>query len=160
MSTTTRAPSSASSCTASIYEMPVRDAACATFAKGNYSDVMQHCCHSAPVRTYDNDCAIYCLAVDQTIGDLTRCMFSHGIAYDEGFCNKGNTSAMATFSPKATNTRASSASISTSTSTGSSTSSMGTSGANVLVQPVSRSGLGVLGLVFCSVLLGVFSLTG
>lgn len=161
MSTTTSSPSAATSACTNMYQLPVKDVACAVVTtKGNYSDIMDKCCDSAPVKHYNHDCGLYCLAIDKNVGNLTHCMTKNGVQGNELFCSTSNQTAKATSSPSATNTGASSTSSSTSTSTDSSATSTGTSGANALAQPVSKSGLGVsglgvLGLVFCSALLGV-----
>ncbi|KAI3321055.1 hypothetical protein HD806DRAFT_537713 [Xylariaceae sp. AK1471] len=73
------------------YQIPITDAACAVpFGSGsNHTDAMSHCCKSAEVVSYFNDCGLYCVAVDQTIGDLQKCLFGQGVMYQDVFCNAG-----------------------------------------------------------------------
>ncbi|RJE20169.1 hypothetical protein PHISCL_07486 [Aspergillus sclerotialis] len=157
MSTTTTAVSStATACTPS-WEIPIKDVACAAPVQEK-TDAFDKCCKSAPIEKYNDGCNMYCLALGQSQHDLSSCLTKNGIRDGQVFCNTGNATASATSSP--TSTRETSSSTSTSTSTSSSTSSgSGASetseGAAVMNQPVSKGGLGLLAMMFCSALLGV-----
>lgn len=97
--TSTSAAASASAtvaqCGATLYDIPVSDAACAVAFGGNHTSVMSDCCKSADVVSYADDCGLYCLALDQTVEDLLKCMYGQGIGYSDAFCN-GTANATAT----------------------------------------------------------------
>lgn len=100
MSSTSAAarPTATSACGASLYEIPVADAACAMPYGGdkNHTAVMGACCGDrADVVAYRGDCGIYCLALGQSVADLTSCLYDHGAAWGDVFCS-GNTTATAT----------------------------------------------------------------
>ncbi|KAL1963009.1 hypothetical protein VTN77DRAFT_8757 [Rasamsonia byssochlamydoides] len=157
MSTTTTAVSATSTpanCGAQLYEIPTTDAACAVPAQGNYSDVMHQCCGVASVQSYDNNCGLYCLAQGQSVGKLVSCLTEHGVGSAHVFCNHNQT---ATATASATGTKATGeSSTASSTSTGSSSTATSSSAAAVAAG-VSKSGLGVLALLFCSTLLGAIA---
>ncbi|OOQ83621.1 hypothetical protein PEBR_35742 [Penicillium brasilianum] len=136
-----------STCTGNVYVLPnVTDAACGAPISGNITDAFDSCCKGNSAVKYDNDCGIYCLAQDQTVDELTKCLEKESGTYSI-FCNKrGNATATAA----ATTTKA----TSTGTATGTSAAST-SSGAAVLNQPVSKTGLGVMAMLFCSALMGI-----
>lgn len=139
------AASSSAACGAKLYEIPIKDAACAVPSKDNYTDVMKECCKVASVHSYDNNCGLYCLAQEQSVGDLSSCLTSHG-----AFCN---TNSSATATAKVSSSEA----TSSATKTGSSASSTSSHNAAVAVVPpqgISKSGLGLLALLFCSTVMG------
>jgi hypothetical protein len=118
MSTTTTATASAASasstCQAKLYDIPTMDAACAMpNSNSTYLDLMTTCCGSAPVISYSN-CDYYCLAQDQTVGDLAECLIK-GSEAGQAWCNT-NANATATGTVAASVVAASSA-TSTSTAT-------------------------------------------
>ncbi|RYP10066.1 hypothetical protein DL765_008220 [Monosporascus sp. GIB2] len=85
-------------CAASLYDIPTRDFACAVpFSVGgkDYTDIMVRCCGDADVVAYRGDCGLYCLAVDQSVTELTECLHDAGAAWGDVFCN-GNGTATAT----------------------------------------------------------------
>ncbi|BAE59636.1 unnamed protein product [Aspergillus oryzae RIB40] len=97
--TTAAAAASIQTCnTPTQYEIPVQDAACAVPYKDQYTKLLSKCCNNAPVSAYDNDCAIYCLAVGQSVQDLTDCLYDAKVDWGDVWCF-GNTSASATGSP-------------------------------------------------------------
>ena len=164
------AAATSTACTGSmVYDIPVQDASCAIASGGNHTDIMSQCCGSADVVSYDNNCGLYCLAIDQTVTDITDCMFDNGASYSEVFCRgTGNATASAT----ASDTLASGASVvasgsgssasqtGDSTSSGSSSSSSSASSA-AGVAPLSgfsATGFAISGLLFSSVLLGALQL--
>jgi hypothetical protein len=64
---------------------------------GNHTEIMSECCGDANVISYYDDCGIYCLAVGQSVGDLTSCLFREGAANDQVWCGGGvNATATAT----------------------------------------------------------------
>ncbi|OOO06754.1 hypothetical protein OAory_01089570 [Aspergillus oryzae] len=155
MSTTTTsvAASATASCNSVTYwQLPVDDAACALPKTGNYSDVMDKCCSPAKVTDFDNGCGLYCLAQGQSVGDLKDCLRKNGAQDGREFYCKGNDTATATASaPSSTKTG-----DKTGTATGSGASSTSSDSAAYAIQPaVSKGGLGLLAMVFCSALMGV-----
>ncbi|KAF7715462.1 Uncharacterized protein PECH_007116 [Penicillium ucsense] len=139
--------SAAATCTGNVYVLPnVTDAACGAPVSGNITDAFDSCCKGNTPTKYDNDCGIYCLAIGQDIGELTKCLEQKSGSYSV-FCNKG-TNVTATASATTTKT----SSTGTSTHSGAASTS---SGAAVVNQSVSKMGLGVLAMMFCSALMGV-----
>ncbi|KAL2851159.1 hypothetical protein BJY01DRAFT_245096 [Aspergillus pseudoustus] len=105
--TTTVAPSASSTCQPKLYEIPTKDAACAMpNTNGTYLDLMTTCCGSAPVISYSN-CDYYCLAQDQTVGNLAECLIK-GSEAGQAWCNT-NANATATGTVSASVVAASSA---------------------------------------------------
>lgn len=53
---------------------------------------MDSCCGDAQIISYDDDCGIYCVVLNQTIDDLTICLMDEGAqdAPEDVFCS-GNT---------------------------------------------------------------------
>lgn len=149
--TTAAALPTATNCGAKLYEIPTTDAACAVPARGNYSDVMHQCCKAASVEKYDNDCGLYCLAQEQSVGDLSSCLTSNGVNYGDAFCNHNQT---ATATAKVSGSE-STGSASKTGSAASATSS-GAAAATIPQQSISKSGLGILALLFCSTVAGAF----
>lgn len=96
---TTTAPSvpTSSACGVNLYDTPVRDIACAMpFSKDNV-DIMSKCCKDADVISYYDDCGLYCLALGQSSGDLSACLFDKGAKWESVFCrDDGNATATAT----------------------------------------------------------------
>ncbi|RYO89559.1 hypothetical protein DL766_007745 [Monosporascus sp. MC13-8B] len=85
-------------CGASLFDIPTRDFACAVpFSVGgeDNTDIMARCCGAADVVSYRGDCGLYCLAVDQSVTELTKCLHDAGAAWGDVFCN-GNGTATAT----------------------------------------------------------------
>ncbi|KAK7748378.1 hypothetical protein SLS62_008641 [Diatrype stigma] len=81
-------------CGALTFEIPVSDAACAMPYGGdkNHTAVMGACCGDhADVVAYRGDCGIYCLAIGQSVADLTACLYDHGAAWGDVFCSGNNT---------------------------------------------------------------------
>lgn len=78
------------------------------------------------------------------MGDLTKCLTDNGAGFGDVFCNdKQNATATASVTSTATSTSSGSSGTSTETGMASST-------------RVSKSGLGILGVVLGSVILGAF----
>lgn len=178
MSTTTTsasATSTATGCGAQLYNIPVQDAACAIPYGGNHTDIMSACCKSADVISYYDDCGLYCLALDQSVADLTSCLFDEGAADSDVFC-RGNTTATATGSGDslpasvtasvvASATGDASKSGDSSSGTGTSTGSGSASETSKSAAPRSQTSVGVntLGLaigalLFSATTLGAFAL--
>ncbi|KAJ5550585.1 hypothetical protein N7535_001472 [Penicillium sp. DV-2018c] len=151
MSTTTTsvAPTS-TACGGSVWQIPTTDAACAAIISGNMTEVMDTCCKNAKPTKYDNDCGIYCLAQGQDINELQSCLTSKSGNYRGVFCNAAlNATATATGTTAATTT-ASKTSSGTGTSTESGATSTSTDNAAVVHKSVSKSGLGLVALLFGS----------
>ncbi|KAK2680186.1 hypothetical protein RAB80_005367 [Fusarium oxysporum f. sp. vasinfectum] len=79
MSSTTLSTASAvpTACT-NLYDTPNQDNTCAMPFKDNHTEIMQKCCGDAKIVSYYNGCGLYCVALDQTIGELAKCLFSNG----------------------------------------------------------------------------------
>lgn len=148
-STTSSVSATSTACGGSVWEIPTTDAACAAVISGNITDVMDDCCKDAKVSKYDNDCGIYCLAQGQDVNKLQSCLTSKSGNYNNVFCNAA-LNATAT----ATATGSKSTSSGTGTSTQSSTSSTSTNAA-IANQPISKSGVGLIALLFGSALMAV-----
>lgn len=98
MSSTSTSPAEASStsapCGTWTFDIPVSQPACGMAFGGNHTDVLSACCGDADVVSYRNDCGVYCLAVDQTVDDLTSCLYDHGAPWGDVFCSAaGNATA-------------------------------------------------------------------
>lgn len=145
--TSSAGASSTSACTPS-WTIPTTDAACAIQVSGNGSAVMKQCCGVASVVDYNNGCTEYCLAQDQDVGDLTKCLYSNGVTYNDVFCNNGT---------NATATAAVSSASSTSTTTGTATKSGASSTSTGAAAKMSTGGVGVLALLFCSAMFGALA---
>ncbi|CAI7650047.1 unnamed protein product [Penicillium discolor] len=105
--TTTGALASSTGCgTSAQYEIPIKDASWVT--------------------AYDNDCAIYAPAIDQSVHELTECLYKAGVAWKDVWCY-GDTNATATATSYPTSTETSTKSSSDKTSSGTSTESAATS---------------------------------
>ncbi|KAI1781303.1 hypothetical protein F4818DRAFT_34652 [Hypoxylon cercidicola] len=171
------AATTTSNCGATLYNIPVGDAACALAAGGNHTDVLSACCGSADVVSYYDGCGLYCLAAGQTVGDLTQCLFSHGAGWSDVFCNKdGNGTATATDAPLPTSAGASvvathGGSGAAQTSDASSSSSSGGSASSATDSPaaaapglrpelgsISTLGLAIGALLFSATAIGAFQL--
>ncbi|KAI6772925.1 hypothetical protein HG530_003883 [Fusarium avenaceum] len=87
--TTSLAPLS-SSCT-SVFNTPNQDNVCAMIYQGNATDVMSKCCGDAQLVAYQNDCGVYCVAIDQTIVELGDCLFANGAPRANVFCSGNET---------------------------------------------------------------------
>ncbi|KAF7587490.1 hypothetical protein BBP40_007188 [Aspergillus hancockii] len=150
--TTTSTPAATTSCTTgSIWQLPIKDAACALPKTGNYSDIMDKCCSPAKVTEYDDGCGLYCLAQGQSVKDLQNCMRDNGAKDGLFFCNKEQNATATESAPSSTKTG-----DKTGTSTGSGASSTSSGNAGFAIQPtVSKSGLGLLAMFFGSALMGV-----
>lgn len=167
------ASATAANCGALLYDIPVQDAACAIAYGSNHTDIMSACCGSADVVAYLDNCGLYCLAEDQTVGDLTKCMLGKGAANGDVFC-RGATNATATgagdaasltsgASVVASGTGGSDDGKATGTKSGSAATGTSSSGAAAGVGAagfagLSMGGLGVSALLFASVLLGALQL--
>lgn len=93
---TTGVPTLPSGCAGSrTYEHPIKDPACAVpnYGNSNYTDVMEACCGDADVVSYYSGCGLYCVALDQTVEELTECLYGKGAAYADVFCNVNATAA-------------------------------------------------------------------
>ncbi|KAL4943458.1 hypothetical protein BDV06DRAFT_221205 [Aspergillus oleicola] len=127
---TTTAASGVSTCHQQLYNIPTHDAACAMPKNSTYHTLMTSCCGSAAVTSY-SDCDYYCLAQDQTVGDLAECLIK-GSEAGMVWCNNGanataTITANATSSGSASETSTGSANA---TSTDDSSDPTGTNGAD------------------------------
>ncbi|KAL4917870.1 hypothetical protein BDW62DRAFT_201421 [Aspergillus aurantiobrunneus] len=118
-SSTTTAASSA--CTGSaMYELPIKDAACGmpNNKDKDYESLFSRCAAPAAVRTYHDDCALYAPALDQSVQDLTDCLYGAGVEWEDVWCSGDTTaSASGTGYPTATATPTATSETSSSAST-------------------------------------------
>ncbi|KAL4904790.1 hypothetical protein BDW74DRAFT_178365 [Aspergillus multicolor] len=89
---TTGSAESLAAC-ARLYEIPTADAACAISIPINQINngpstlqMMESCCGAAAVIPY-SDCSYYCLAQDQSTGDLAQCLIDASPESAEVWCN-------------------------------------------------------------------------
>lgn len=155
ISASAAAPSSSNACaTTAFSEFPVKDAACAVGGTSgypdNYKDILKSCCKNAPVESWGNGCALYCLSVDQSIADLQKCWqeTDGGVKPGDIFCN-GVQNATATSTPSKTSGGGAK-------ETGGPSGSTNSPGAAYAVVPQrpTKTGLGVLAVVLGSAVFG------
>ncbi|SPJ79373.1 uncharacterized protein FTOL_07764 [Fusarium torulosum] len=91
MSTTATSLTPLSSSCTGVYNTPNQDNVCAMIYKGNATDIMSKCCGDAQLVAYQNDCGVYCVAIDQTIGELSDCLLSNGAPNANVFCSGNKT---------------------------------------------------------------------
>jgi hypothetical protein len=110
---------------------------------------MKGCCKTAPVEKWADDCALYCLSIGQSVGDLNACFLDTGITPSDIMCNSN-------MSATATATKAPDSTSNPSSTTGSAAAGSTTGAAVALVpqQGVSKAGLGMLAMLFVSGALG------
>lgn len=151
--TTTTAAAASSTCSGSgQYELPVKDAACGVPNIKNYQTLFDNCAKPAGPRLYYHDCALWSPAVDQSIQDLTDCLYDAGVAWEDVWCTGAtNATATATSYPTATSTSTSS-SKDGKTTTASSTSSAATETESSMAfssrgHTPTKIALGLLGLI-------------
>ncbi|PGH19567.1 hypothetical protein AJ80_03903 [Polytolypa hystricis UAMH7299] len=105
LSTSTTVSSTPTVCgNPSQYEIPVKDASCAIPNSDKNLQLLSRCCNSFPVRSYDHDCAIYCVAGGQSVEDLTKCLFDAKIPWQDVWCS-GEMNATATGTEVPTSTK-------------------------------------------------------
>jgi hypothetical protein len=126
--TTTGAMATTTGCgTSAQYEIPVKDASCGVPNTDKYKGFLSKCAKPAGVTSYNEDCALYALAVDQSIQDLTDCLYDAGVAWKDVWCyGETNATATATSYPTASKTKTTKSSADK-TSTGTSMESAATS---------------------------------
>ncbi|KAF4471166.1 hypothetical protein FALBO_1909 [Fusarium albosuccineum] len=90
MSSTVSAPATATTACTNLYDSPNQDTTCAMPYSEKNLDYMKSCCGDAQVVSYYNDCGLYCVALDQTIGDLRDCLFDKGAGWADVFCSVQN----------------------------------------------------------------------
>ncbi|ORY07798.1 hypothetical protein BCR34DRAFT_17389 [Clohesyomyces aquaticus] len=144
-------------------QVPSQDFGCALGSTSglpsNYANAMSKCCKDAPVEKWASDCALWCLASGQSIGDLTSCLQKEGVAPNVIFCS-GNMTATATGkvsgsgTVKATGTSSQTSTASGSGATGKSTSSPGAAPGLLAGQSVSKAGVGMIVMLFISAATG------
>ncbi|KAJ5777594.1 hypothetical protein N7520_000840 [Penicillium odoratum] len=158
---TTTSASATSSCHAKLYDIPVHDAACAMPMESGYASIMSSCCGEASVVEYD-DCDYYCLAQGQTVGTLAECL-SKASEPGQFWCNT-NANATATATATATgtgvvtlsSTTTGAGSTASGTSSGATSTSTSTSSGIVAARPLSKSAIGVVGILLAASAAGLF----
>ncbi|KAL4735436.1 hypothetical protein BDV11DRAFT_208505 [Aspergillus similis] len=160
MSSTTSTSTSTSTaatatCTGNAWVLPVQDVACAVRStSGNYSSIMDKCCGVAEVKDYNDDCGLYCLAQEQSGQDLLDCIQSNGASDSDVFCG-GNLTQTATAAVPSSTSGSDDDDSGNATSTGDAAEPTNSDNVAPAQQVVSKAGLGILGMLFCSALLGV-----
>jgi hypothetical protein len=122
---------------------------------------MSSCCSSASVVQYD-DCDYYCLAEGQSVATLAECLIKASEP-GEVWCNtNGNATATATATATGTDivtlsaTATGSDSTGTATSSGATSTSTATSAGIIAPRPLSKSAIGVVGLLLVGSAAGLF----
>ncbi|RGP71707.1 hypothetical protein FLONG3_7011 [Fusarium longipes] len=82
-------PSACAAVGAQLYNQPNQNNTCAMPYKDGYLPMMEKCCGDAKIVSYYDNCGIYCVALDQTIKDLEKCLFAAGAADTDVFCSEG-----------------------------------------------------------------------
>ena len=162
MPTTTATGSAASTTcgTSAQYELPVKDAACGVPNSTKYKSLIEVCAKPAGVQAYDNECALYAPAVDQSVQSLTNCLYDAGVEWKDVWCY-GSTNATATGSsyPTATATgtlsHKTSSSTSTSTSTSASTSTANEAPSMSTTKFKFKLGVALSAFMFSSIIFGM-----
>ncbi|KYK56240.1 hypothetical protein DCS_08210 [Drechmeria coniospora] len=80
---------SALQCSNKLFQMPIRDSACAMPYSDRGVNIMSNCCKDASVVSYYDKCGLYCLAQGQNVGSLTDCFYREGASYQDVFCSGG-----------------------------------------------------------------------
>lgn len=93
--TGTAAQATSTAACSNLYDTPVDDAVCGMPDTGNYTTLMFSCCGAADVVSYYGGCGLYCLAVGQSVADLSDCLYEQGAAWEDVFC-RGDVNATAT----------------------------------------------------------------
>ncbi|KAF4973616.1 hypothetical protein FSARC_156 [Fusarium sarcochroum] len=179
MSKTTSSVAATKTACAGIYDTPNQDNVCAMFRKDNHTDIMRECCGDAKIITYADDCGVYCVALDQTIDQLSKCLYDNGAPDDKGVWCSGNSKTTKTQDAKIPATaKASEISKdddkddddddkdkdkdddkSTSTASSSKSSETGNAAAGIIPQAgMSTLGLAIGALLFSSMAIGAFEL--
>jgi hypothetical protein len=146
--------------TQSYSTFPTEDIACAVaYAStdglpSNYTDLMKGCCKDAPVNSYADNCALYCLSIGQSVADLQTCFQEAGINPGWIFCNGNNTATATATSGDSESTGGPSATGSKTGSTGGADSTGAASAIMAPQQGVSKAGLGMLAVLVVSVFAG------
>ncbi|OJJ96430.1 hypothetical protein ASPACDRAFT_125033 [Aspergillus aculeatus ATCC 16872] len=157
--TATGAAATSTACGTSYqYELPVHDAACGVPNQANYSTIFDSCALPAGVRPYNNDCALYALAVEQSVQDLTDCLYKGGVAWADVWCTGDvNSTATATSFPTPTKAISTSTSKTTedtkfsTTKSGTAATASATGGARA-VTITTKSAVGLVGIVVMAIL--------
>ncbi|KAL6915192.1 hypothetical protein ACHAPO_011414 [Fusarium lateritium] len=168
MSKTNTAAAGSQTACHDVYNTPNQDSVCAMFRQNNHTEIMQACCGDAQVVSYSDDCALYCVAVDQTIDQLSKCLYDHGAPDDKGVWCSGNSKTTKTKDAKIPATAQASAisddeddNKSTKTGTASSSKSSETGNAAAGTSPqcgTSTLGLAIGVLLLSSMAVGAFEL--
>ncbi|KAK1140658.1 hypothetical protein N8T08_009971 [Aspergillus melleus] len=159
--TTTGAAASSTTCGSSAqFELPVKDAACGVPNTNKYKNFLEQCAKPAGVLPYDHDCALYGLAVDQSVQDLTDCLYDAGVAWKDVWCyGDTNATATATSFPTATAT-SSKTSTNSKTRTASSSSASSTETSAATTVQLSKGPMSLPSVVVLSTLLVSAALFG
>ncbi|CAG7991145.1 unnamed protein product [Penicillium nalgiovense] len=129
-----------------FWHIPEEAPACAYMPGGNMTKVMEECCNGASVIPYADGCGIYCLANGQDPYKLGDCITNQNAYGLYGFCTLDDFNS--------TTTGSKSPSSGTATSTASPAASTSPNAA-ITNQPISKSGLGLIALLFGSALMAV-----
>ncbi|PLB53604.1 hypothetical protein P170DRAFT_420442 [Aspergillus steynii IBT 23096] len=151
--TTTGPAASSTSCGSSAqYELPVKDAACGVPNTNKYKPLLEKCVQPAGVLAYNHDCAVYGLAVDQSVQDLTDCLYDAGVAWKDVWCY-GDTNATATATSYPTATTTSSKTRTASSSSASSTETSAATSVHASKGPINLPSVVILSTLLASVAL-------
>lgn len=90
--TTVTQPTPTNNVCPNVRDLPIDDAACGVAYSDDNVDRMKSCCKDADVLSYYDECGLYCLAEDQTIGELFKCIQGDmGDDFVDVFCSRPET---------------------------------------------------------------------
>ncbi|KAL2833343.1 hypothetical protein BDW59DRAFT_156844 [Aspergillus cavernicola] len=98
------------------YELPTHDASCGIPNTEIYKSLFEPCAQPVAVRSYNDDCALWAPAVDQSTQNLIDCLYKAGVKWEDVWCTGGANETASGSYPTATATAAASASASKTTS--------------------------------------------
>ncbi|KAL4787616.1 hypothetical protein BJX76DRAFT_301923 [Aspergillus varians] len=155
MSATNTSSAPAATCTGNSWVLPVQDVACGLIkSTNNYSEIMKDCCGDAEVKSYNDDCGLYCLAQGQDGQSLLDCIQDKGATNGDFFCGGNLTHSATAAAPTKTGSNDDDDSNSAS-ATNDADGAANTDNAAVRAPVVNKAGLGVLAMLFCSAVVGV-----
>lgn len=73
-------------CVSNLYDTPIRDASCAMPYSSQHIDIMRKCCGDTEIKSYYDDCGLFCLAKGQSVADLAECLYDEGAKWEDVFC--------------------------------------------------------------------------
>ncbi|KAJ4309068.1 hypothetical protein N0V84_011722 [Fusarium piperis] len=172
MSTTvsSAAPTGTLACR-NLYDTPNKDATCGLSYSDKHIDIMKECCGDAQIVSYFDNCGLYCVALGQTTGELQKCMWDNGAAWEAPFCSNTTGTSLTTDPKIPATARATvisnddkddddkdSDSTSTRSSSGAASTSTDNAAPNMTPPSINKMGLAIGALLLSSLTLGAFQI--